>query len=375
MLRRHALYILTQLALTAATIAVVLVGVIWLTQSLRFLDFIINRGLSVLSFVKITVLLLPSIMPAILPVAVLCAVIYTFNRLTVDRELVVLRSAGIGPWGLAAPVVALGVAATLAGYVLTLWLSPAGFRAFKDEQAALREDFHHLLLRKGTFNSLIPGFTVYYREEGEDGGFRGILIQDNRIEDRKITMMSQSGLLVRDGGRFQLVLGNGTRQEITGADRHLRMLYFDSYAIDLTDLAGGPPSRKREPKERYLSELVSGPFTAVDGGRPGRFLAEAHRRLTLPLASLVMALIGFASMTAGEFDRRHQWPRLLAGLLLGLLYLGVSFSLSSLAVKDPAVLVPLYLLPVAACWFSVRIMRLHRLGSGSWFAGAGGDGG
>ena len=95
MIRRHTSYILAQLAITTTTIAVALVSVIWLTQSLRFLDFIINRGLSALSFLKVTLLLLPSILTAIIPVAVLCAVIYTFNRLTIDRELVVMRSAGI----------------------------------------------------------------------------------------------------------------------------------------------------------------------------------------------------------------------------------------------------------------------------------------
>ena len=66
------------------------------------------------------------------------------------------------------------------------------------------------------------------------------------------------------------------------------------------------------------------------------FWREAHRRLVLPLASLVMALIGFAAMTAGEFDRSHLWPRVVTGLGLGLVYLGVSFSLTSLVVKNTA---------------------------------------
>ena len=361
MIRKHTSYILAQLAITTTTIAVALVSVIWLTQSLRFLDFIINRGLSALSFLKVTLLLLPSILTAIIPVAVLCAVIYTFNRLTIDRELVVMRSAGIGPWGLARPVIALGILATVLGYLLTLWLSPAGFREFKDEQAILRSDFHHLLLRKGTFNNLIPGFTVYYREQDKEGRFRGILIQDNRYEDRKVTMLAQWGSLVSDVDRLQLVLGTGTRQEILGEDRSLRMLYFDGYALDLSELGGAPPSRFREPKERYLHELISGPFTSTDEEHHGVFLAEAHRRLVLPLASLVMALIGFAAMTAGEFDRSHLWPRVVTGLGLGLIYLGVSFSLTSLVVKNTALVALLYVLPVIGCWLAVWAMTQHRL--------------
>ncbi len=360
MFRRHTSYILLQLLLTTLTIAAVLVSVIWLTQSLRFLDFIINRGLSILAFLEITLLLMPSILPVTLPVAVLCAVIYTFNRLTVDRELVVMRSAGLSPWEMARSVIILGVLVAVLGWVLTLWLSPAGFREFKDEQAHLRSDFHHLLLRKGTFSQLIPGFMIYYRDEDREGRFRGILIHDTRDPDRKVTMLAQWGSLVAEDGGLQLVLANGTRQEIAGNERSLRMLYFDSYALDLAQLSGAPPSRNREPKERYLHELVSGPFTAIDDIHRGEFLAEAHRRLVLPLASLVMALISFAAMTAGEFDRRHQWPRIASGLFLGLLYLGISFSLVSLMVRNTLLIVPLYALPVIVFWLAVWAMTQHR---------------
>ena len=360
MVRRHTSYILVQLGVSTIIIAFVLVSVIWLTQSLRFLDFIINRGLSVVAFLEITLLLLPSILPVTLPVAVLCAVIYTFNRLTVDRELVVMRSSGIGPWDMARPVITLGVLVAVAGWLLTLWLSPAGFREFKDEQAHLRSDFHHLLLRKGTFNQLIPSFTVYYRDEDKEGRFRGIIIHDNRVPDRKTTLLAQWGSLVAEDGGLQLVLANGTRQEVTGDERALSLLYFDSYALDLGQLSGAPTSRNREPKERYLHELLSGPLTAVEGGRRGEFLAEAHQRIVLPLASLVMALIGFSALTAGEFDRRQQWPRVAGGLGFGLLYLGISFSLTSLVVKNALFLGPLYVLVPIALSLAIWTMMQHR---------------
>ena len=220
MVRRHTSYILVQLVLMTITIAAVLVSVIWLTQSLRFLDFIINRGLSVLAFLEITLLLMPSILPVTVPVAVLCSVIYTFNRLTIDRELVVMRSAGLGPWDMARPVIILGVLAALVGWSLTLWLSPAGFREFKDQQAHLRSDFHHMLLRKGTFNQLIPRFTVYYREEDREGRFRGILIHDNRERDRKVTMLAPMGIA---GGRgWRPAAGAGQRH--APGDRRRRAL-------------------------------------------------------------------------------------------------------------------------------------------------------
>jgi lipopolysaccharide export system permease protein len=47
-------YIFRQLAGPVFLVTVTLTGVVWLTQSLRFLDLIINRGLSTTGFLYLT---------------------------------------------------------------------------------------------------------------------------------------------------------------------------------------------------------------------------------------------------------------------------------------------------------------------------------
>jgi lipopolysaccharide export system permease protein len=58
-------YILNQLMLALALVTAGLVALIWLTQSLRFIQIIINRGLSPVVFVKLTLLLVPSFVATI----------------------------------------------------------------------------------------------------------------------------------------------------------------------------------------------------------------------------------------------------------------------------------------------------------------------
>ena len=53
-------YIFRQLAGATIFVAATLTGVVWLTQSLRFVEMIVNRGLSVPLFLYFTMLLLPS---------------------------------------------------------------------------------------------------------------------------------------------------------------------------------------------------------------------------------------------------------------------------------------------------------------------------
>ena len=345
-------------------VAVALAGVVWLSQSLRFLDFIINKGLSVLSFLKLTVLLLPTVFSVVLPVAVLCAVVYIYNRLTGDRELVVMRAVGLSPWSLAKPALLLALAAAVMGYAITLYLMPAGFRTFKDEQVVMRTDFSHVLLQEGTFNTLVDGLTVYVRVRETDGTLRGILVHDSRDPALEVTMMAESGALVNSPGGLFFLLQNGSRQEVTRTDRGINMLYFDSYSLDLTPLTEQTGDRYREPKERYLHELWGTPRDASEEEHRAELLAEGHRRLVIPLHAVPLALFGVAAMLAGEFNRRRQWPRVAAGTAAGLGYIALAYAMAGLLNKNPG-LVPLYyLLPVAAsaaALFAMTRSRMPRL--------------
>ena len=96
-------YIFRQLALGTALVSVALAFVVWLTQSLQFLQFIINKGLAINAWLKLTMLLLPWFLQVILPAALFLVTVFIYNKLTVDRELVVVQAAGVSRLGLAHP--------------------------------------------------------------------------------------------------------------------------------------------------------------------------------------------------------------------------------------------------------------------------------
>ncbi|MBT5433001.1 MAG: LPS export ABC transporter permease LptF [Alphaproteobacteria bacterium] len=360
-MREHTVYILKHLLGTATGVTVALAGVVWLSQSLRFLDFIINKGLSVFSFLRLTLLLMPSVLTVIIPIAALCSVIYTYNRLTTDRELIVLRAVGISHWGLAKPVFALGAICVAIGFLLSLVLMPAGFRAFKDEQTVLRTNFSHVLLQEGVFNNMMDELTIYVRTRDDDGKLLGILVHDSRDPQQAVTMMAEWGALVAGPAGPMFILGEGNRQEVSTENRTLRMLYFDSYTLDLSPLAETPGERHREPKERYLHELLKEPETGSEREHRDELLAEAHRRIVTPLNAIALSLIGLAAMIAGEFDRRRQWPRIAWGISGGLIYIGLSFALAGLIVKTPVMVSVYYGFPLFTSVVALFIMTRHRI--------------
>ena len=106
-------YIAKQLLTAVLVVVVTLTCVIWLSQSLRFVDMIVNRGLPLATFVYLTMLLLPTWLSIVMPIAGFAAVLFIYNRMTGDREIVVLEASGLSPMRLARPALLVSVVITL----------------------------------------------------------------------------------------------------------------------------------------------------------------------------------------------------------------------------------------------------------------------
>lgn len=344
------LYVLRQLAWGTALVCAGLTCIIWLTQSLRFIDLIVNRGIDLTAFAALTLHLLPTYLIIVIPIALFAAVLFTYNKLIVDSELVVLRAAGLRPQTLAAPAIALALGLTAICYSITLYFLPHSYREFKDLQFLFRHTQSTILLREGVFNSLGEGLTVYVRERSGNGELYGILMHDSRDPQRPVTIMAEHGKFVRTDTGPKVILINGNRQEVDDATSRLQLLYFDRYTVDIGDLGQAPGYRWREPRERYLHELFFPESSIDDQNNKGKLIAEGHQRLVSPLYNLCFLFIALASLLSGDFNRRGQAARILVavGFAITIQFLGIGFN--NLAAKTPVTTPLMYLnalLPIA----------------------------
>ncbi len=306
-------YILGQIFWWTLFVAVCLTCIVWLTQSLQFVEMIVNSGLSVPMFAYFTALLLPTFISLILPIALMFAVLFTYNKLSADSELVVMRAAGVSQWALARPALVLGVGATLIGYVLTLYLIPMSYRTFKDLQFRLRKAVSTVVLQEGVFNPVIKGVTVFVRARTESGELLGIIIHDGRKSDRPMTMMAERGAIVMGKAGPRVVMVSGNRQEID-KDGDLTLLHFDRYEFEIDGLAKTPHPRWREPRERYLGELFFPSDRAKKVWKYHQLRMEGHYRLVSPLLNLSFVIIGLAFLLSGQFNRRGQLKRVVGSV-------------------------------------------------------------
>jgi lipopolysaccharide export system permease protein len=274
--------VVRQLLVGVIFVSAVLTGVIWLTQSLRFIDWIVNRGLDAGSFLHLIMLLLPDFLVVILPIAVFTTILFTYTRLINDREMVVMRAVGVSPLGLARPAIVVALLVTGSAYAMHLVVVPSANQTLKALQWEIRYNVSHVLLEEGAFNDFGDGITVYVRERSGDEQLRGILVHDSRDAAQTYTLMAERGALVRGhGGGSRVILFNGSRQEVDEQNNSLSILYFERYAFELDDPRDGAVERNRDARERRLGELLDVKNDpTVEPRNHGRFLVAAHHRLT-----------------------------------------------------------------------------------------------
>jgi lipopolysaccharide export system permease protein len=313
-----------------------LTALIWLTQSLRFVDLVVNRGLSFFVFIHLTSLLIPSFVAVILPITTYVVIQFVYQRMATDRELTVMRAAGLSPWALARPTLVAALLATLTGYGLSLWAVPAATANFKTFQWEIRNRLAAFLLQDGVFTPLSDKLTVYVRSRDQDGTLRGILVDDGRDSSSHATILAERGRLLDGPNGPLVVLLDGSRQVIDHQSGRLDVLTFKQNELDLANAAKEDSARPIDMSELPLGALLDPhPFFERDRAK---WKAEGHRRLTEPLTTLSYAMVGLFSALGGIF-RRHGGivrPLVTVGVMVALLALGLAFG--TLAARDSSLL-------------------------------------
>jgi lipopolysaccharide export system permease protein len=345
-------YIIRQLAGALVGVTVALVALIWLTQSLRFVELVVNRGLSLRVFLQLTSLMIPGFVAVILPITTFVVVQFVYQRLAGDRELTVMRAAGLSPWALARPALVLGVVVMAVCFVFNLWIVPSSVEEFRAYQFEIRNRVAAFLLQEGVFTPISDQLMVYVRSRDTDGTLHGILVEDERQTNSQATILAESGRLVANGNVPRVLLEHGSREEIDHKTGRLNVLTFEQDTVDLESNSHDEATRFRDVNEMSMRELLH-PDPATTLPRDvGKLAVEAHRRLTQPLTVLSFTLAALVSVLTGAFSRHGNiWrPAAAVGALVTLLALGLA--VSSLATRNMA-LIPLIwaeaILPGVGC--------------------------
>jgi lipopolysaccharide export system permease protein len=317
---------------TLGAFLVVLISVttlMWITQALRDVDLMTNQGQSILTFIGLTALIIPLLVMIIAPIAFMVAMSHVLSKLATDSELIVMNAAGMPPWHLLRPFLAVGAIVSLLVVAIAAYVSPKCLRELGHWISQIRADLVTHIVQPGRFVPLSGGaLTLHIRERLPNGQLLGIFIDDQRDPKERVTFLAEQGdIITRDGGTY-LLLAEGSVQRQENGGRDPGIVLFDRYAFDLSQLSsrGDSGPQKYSARERYIWELYGqSPDDPSMSGRPEQMVAELHDRITAPLYPLVIAVLTFAYLGAPRTTRQGRTMSLLSAFGAIMILRGLGF--------------------------------------------------
>lgn len=292
-------YIAREITVPTLLGLIIFTFVLLMGRILKLVELVINKGIPVGEVARLFGYLLPSFLVITIPLAFLLGVLLGFGRLSADSETIALKACGISLYGMLKPVLALAVLASLITAYLTLRAGPSGNSAFRTQVFQIATSRASAGFQPRVFNDEFEGLVLYASDIQERSGIlEGVFISDERVGTTPSVILARRGRVIPDRSALTLTLRleEGTIHRRPGDKGHdtYQVIDFSTYDINLNmgqQLPDTPVRRKKE-SELTTSELQEARDQAQSPAERSKLTVEWHRRLILPMAPLLFALIG-----------------------------------------------------------------------------------
>jgi len=272
--------------------------VLLIARILKLVEMVVNRGVPAVEILQLFSYILPAFLEVTVPMALLLACLMAYGRLSADSEIVALRASGLSLYQISAPAAAFALLVWVASLGLSLYARPWGNEALRTGIFELARSRASVGLKQHVFNDEFPGLVIYVEQIEPPGNeLRRILISDRRQPGDENTVVARRGQLLADekAHSVNLRLYDGfifSNQERVGEYDKTDFNVYD-VSLDLGHALGAVDQRERDPSEIRTAELRDRIDELRSSGEPALAeRVELARRLSVPFASLVFALVG-----------------------------------------------------------------------------------
>lgn len=358
-------YLFAQMLRMAFAVSLTLIGIMWLFQTIRILELVINRGAPLSDFLVMSVTVIPLWLTVAMPIGTFIGVIWVFHRSLADRELLVAQASGRSAHQLARAPMALGLLVT--GFLIfnSVVLLPFSFGIYKQIQFKLRNAIPTVMLQDNVFIDVVDGMTMLIGKNYDDGLAEDVFIHDERDDSAVVTMTASAGRFIEKDGQPAVILQDGQRVELTDSGEAGATLLFDSHTVFITQ--GDRREATRMPiemNEDTISNLLD-PGTAPSLDYANQRVAEGHYRIVSPLLAMALGLVASVGVLFGQIRQATWSRRTMATVVIGIACIAALVSSRSIATQVAELRPLIYfsmIIPVVAAyslisWPSLRARK------------------
>ncbi|MBZ5664483.1 MAG: LptF/LptG family permease [Acidobacteriia bacterium] len=328
-------YILREVVSHALIGAAVFTFVLFTRDLGRILELVVRNSAPLPSVAQIFFFTVPVALTYTIPMGVLVGILIGLSRLAADSEITAMRASGMGVWTFLRVISIFVAVAWLLALGNSVYLAPRSLASLGQLQDRLKSSQVSFEVQPRVFYEGFPKTVLYVQDvKAMSGGalWKGVFLADLSDPASPRISLAREGLLVSQGpDTLDLHLTDGSTHETDPKNP-------DQYQIstfETTDIPIKIPAaqngQEHEPAtlgELKVSDLLRTAQTADPVTRRWH-LIEYHRRLALPTACIVLALVGIPlglSSKKGGKSSGFVLTILLVFLYYSISLIGVSFA-------------------------------------------------
>jgi len=287
-------YILKEISSHSLLGLLVFTFVIFIRHLGHLLELVVRHSLPLSQMVTLFTLPIPSILVLTVPMAVLVGTLIGLSRMAADGEVIAARASGIGLSQFVRPVLLFAFAGWALTLGMSLFLSPQAGRKLNRMEAGLKASQVPYEIQPRVFIEQFPNLLLYLEDvTGSRSRWRGVFIVDTTQRDQVKVTLAESGLLVNEAANDRLVihLAQGMTHEIDPQNpvQYSVVSFTDTDIPVPLDTGSASTAESLSPPLLSLQQLIKQTHSPREHQAA---LVELHYRFALPVASLVLALVG-----------------------------------------------------------------------------------
>jgi LPS export ABC transporter permease LptF/LPS export ABC transporter permease LptG len=263
----------------------------------QFSDLLVQSEQPLQDTGRVLAFSIPHIVVLTLPVAFLLGILIGVGRLSADSELIAFRAAGLDLARLYRPISVLGLVIFCATLFLMVAVVPATNQFLYTMKLNLSTFAIAQRIQPGVFSPEIAGIRIYVEGASQDRkSLTGLIVSDRSDPQNERLTLAQRGFLEleEDEGRLWLRVENAVTHHVQSDPRRYDQSSSADNRLLLVDTnPRGQARAGKQLREQTPSELLELARDPKRGAIERRMAwTEIHKKLALPSACLVFALVG-----------------------------------------------------------------------------------
>jgi LPS export ABC transporter permease LptG/LPS export ABC transporter permease LptF len=328
-------YILGEVVSHALIGAAVFTFVLFTRDLGHILELVVRNSAPLPSVAEIFFFTVPVVLTYTIPMGVLVGILIGLSRLAADSEVTAMRASGLGVWTFLRVISIFVLVAWLLALGNSVYLAPRSLAALGQLQNRLKSSQVSFEVQPRVFYEGFPKVVLYVQDvKAMSGGalWKGVFLADLSDPSSPRISLAREGLLVSQGAdTLDLHLTKGSTHETDpkNPDQY-QISTFQTTDIPIR-IPASQNSQEHEPAslgEMKVADLLRSAQTGDPVTRRWH-LIEYHRRLALPTACIVLALVGIPlglSSKKGGKSSGFVLTILLVFLYYSISLIGVSFA-------------------------------------------------